>query len=148
MCRTSKKLAKLFKGPYTCLGELSDGNLKSVPMTGGRTITIHKNNCKLAPHRFQHLSFDDPEPESEDLEIPERDPFRFSAQDTPLLFDDTPDDTHDRTTPKPTDPLDPNPRNQDPPTEPPDPDLRDPKPEPGPAPLDAGLRQNDPPGPP
>ena len=89
----------------------------------------------------QHLNFDDPEPESEELEIPERDPFRFSAQDAPLLFDDTPDNTHDRTTPESTDPPDP-----DPPTEPPGP--RDPEPEPGPAPLDPGLRQDDPPGPP
>ena len=29
----SKKLAKPFKGPYSCLEELSNGNLKLVPMT-------------------------------------------------------------------------------------------------------------------
>ena len=29
----SKKLAKPFKGPYTCLEELSNGNLRLVPMT-------------------------------------------------------------------------------------------------------------------
>jgi len=34
-------------------------------MTGGRAISMHKNNCKLAPQRFQHLLFPDgtiPEP--------------------------------------------------------------------------------------
>ena len=32
-------------------------------MNGGRTITVHMNNCKLAPHRSQHLNFNDPEPD-------------------------------------------------------------------------------------
>ena len=44
-------------------------------MTGGRTITVHKNNCKLAPQRFQNLNFNDPEPEAEETEAPEPDPF-------------------------------------------------------------------------
>ena len=141
----SKKLAKPFKGPYTCLEELSNGNLKLVPMTGGRTITIHKNNCKLAPQRFQHLNFDDPETETDDNEAPESDPFRFSAQNPSVSFDDLTDYTPPGTNPEPTNPPDPLP--PDPPDT--DPTLApDPNPGPGPAPLDPGLRQNEPPGPP
>ena len=47
-----KKLAKPFKGPFTCLEELSNENIRLVPMNGGRTISVHKNDCKLAPHRL------------------------------------------------------------------------------------------------
>ena len=127
----SKKLAKPFKGPYTCIEELSNGNIRLVPMNGGRTISIHKNNCKLAPHRSQHLSFDEPEPTT-------RDPVRFSSIDAPVPFDDTPDDTpdnNDRTTPEPKEPPDPDPGEPDTPREP----------GPARAPLDLGLRQKRPP---
>ena len=139
----SKKLARPFKGPFSCLEELSNGNIRFVPLNGGQTITIHKNNCKLAPHRFQHLTFDETE---SDQELPDNDntisdPFRFSSIDCPTLFDDTHDDAFDntdRTTPEPE--------------EPPDPNREDPNaPVPGaaaPYPTDPGLRQNDPPGPP
>ena len=133
----SKKLAKPFKGPYTCLEEMSNGNLKLASMAGGRTITIHKNNCKLAPQRFQHLHFADPEPETNNTEQPDPDPFRFSAQDFPTFFDDSTNDTPKGTIPEPN--------------EPPDPDLpdpQDPDPEPEPGPLDPGLRHDEPPGPP
>ena len=55
----SKKLARPYKGPFICLEELSNGNLRLAPMNGGRTISVHKNHCKLAPHRLQHPNFND-----------------------------------------------------------------------------------------
>ena len=61
----SKKLARPFKGPFTGIEELSTGNIKLVPLNGGHTISVHKNNCKLAPHRSQHLTFDEPQPEQD-----------------------------------------------------------------------------------
>ena len=39
----SKKLARPCKGPFTCLEELSNGNIRLVPLNGGRSITAHKN---------------------------------------------------------------------------------------------------------
>ena len=84
-----------------------------------------------------YIHFDDPEPESEDTEQPETDPFRFSAQDFSPIFDDSPEDTHDGTIPEPNEPPDPVPS-----------DPQDPDPEPEPAPLDPRLRHDEPPGPP
>ena len=133
----SKKLAKPFKGPYICIEEMSNGNLKLAPMTGGRAISMHKNNCKLAPQGFQHLLFDDPDPETDQSEPPDPDPFRFSAQDFTPTLDDTTDDTPDGTIPEPNEPPDTNPPNP-----------QDPGPEPEPGPLDPRLRHEEPPGPP
>ena len=106
-------------------------------MNGGRTISVHKNNCKLAPHHSQHLNFDEPELDQNEILPTTGDPFRFSSFDALAPFDDTPDDTpdnnpNDRTTPEPE--------------EPPDPDLGEPdtppEPRPGRAPLDPELRQD------
>ena len=114
----SKKLAKPFKGPFTCIEELSNGNIKLVPINGGRTISVHKNNCKLAPHCSQHLSFDEPEPEQDipNPAVPTKDPFGFSSVNPPISFDDTPDDVtdnNDRMTPEPDKPPDPDPGEPD-----------------------------------
>ena len=149
----SKKLARPFKGPYTCLEELSNGNIRLAPLNGGRTISVHKNNCKLAPHRSQHLTFDESDT---DLERPETDadltisnPFRFSAIDCPTPVEDAHDDAlddRDRTPPEPVEPPDPGPDTDQ------HPDPEGPNtPAPGAAaryPADPGLRQTEPPGPP
>ena len=76
-----------------------------------------------------------------DPAVPTKDPFWFSSANPPISFDDTPDDVidnNDRMTPEPDEPPDPNPGEPDSP----------PVPEPARAPIDPGLRQNDPPGPP
>ena len=143
----SKKLARPFKGPFTCLEELSNENIRLAPLNGGRTITVHKNNCKLAPHRSQHLDFDEPEtdPELPSTDLTISNPFRFSSIDYPIPIDDAHDDAldnTDRTTPKPEEPPDPEPddEHEDPTAPVPGAAARDP--------LDPGLRQADPPGPP
>ena len=116
---------------------MSNGNLKLAPTTGGRTITMHKNNCKLAPQRFQHLLFSDPEPETDDSDQPDPEPFRFSAQDFTPTFDDTTDDTPEGTIPEPNEPPDDN-----------LPNPQDPEPDPEPDPIDPRLRHEEPPCPP
>ena len=117
--------ARPFKGPFSCLEELSNGNIRLVPLNGGRTITVHKNNCKLAPHCSQHLTFDETET---DLELPDTNtdptisnPFRFSSIDCPTPIDDAHDDAldnSDRTTTEPEEAPDPDPE--------PDPEQEDP----------------------
>ena len=108
---------------------------------------------KLAPHRSQHLTFNEPDT---DLERPETDadltisnPFRFSAIDCPTPVEDALDDAlddRDRTPPEPVEPPDPNPDTD----QHPDPEGSN-TPAPGAAaryPADPGLRQSEPPGPP
>ena len=99
---------------------------------------------RQASHRSQHLNFNDPEPEinieQEEDSASSKHPFRFSAFDSrDALYDDF---NYDRTTDEPHEPPD---THSDPPTpEPPE----DHDPETARAPLDPGLRQDEPPGPP
>ena len=51
--KTHRKLFRLYKGPYKCIGFGKNGNLLLEPMKGGNTISIHKNNCKMAPFHEQ-----------------------------------------------------------------------------------------------
>ena len=47
--KTHHKLFRPYKGPYKCIGLGKNGNLLLEPMKGGKTILIHKSNCKMAP---------------------------------------------------------------------------------------------------
>ena len=49
------KLAHTWKGPYVCLEHLQHNNLLIKPLNGRKTEKVHKNLCKLAPFRDQHL---------------------------------------------------------------------------------------------
>ena len=83
----SKKMSKPFKGPYVCLQEGKNGNLHLLPIGGGRTIHVHKNNCKLAPYRSQHLlAHEDPDlPEDNSPLPPSKNRFKYSAFDPQIL---------------------------------------------------------------
>ena len=45
--KTHRKLFRPYKGPYKCIGFGKNGNLLLEPIRGGKTISIHKNNCCL-----------------------------------------------------------------------------------------------------
>ena len=87
----SKKLAKPYKGPYVCLHEGKNGNLHLLPIGGGKTIHVHKNNCKLAPYRSQHLLANEPDPDAKTnpLSLPST-KFKYSSFDPPLPGDEEP----------------------------------------------------------
>ena len=53
--RVSFKLAHTWKGPYVCVEHLPHNNLLIKPLNGRKTEKVHKNLCKLAPFRDQHL---------------------------------------------------------------------------------------------
>jgi len=53
------KLAPSFKGPYIINKILKNNNLLLDPVNGSKQRTVHKNNCKLADFRHQHLIFDE-----------------------------------------------------------------------------------------
>ena len=57
--KISFKLAHTWKGPYICLEHLPNNNLRIKPLSGRKIETVHKNLCKLAPFRFQHLRMND-----------------------------------------------------------------------------------------
>ena len=40
------KFANRFKGPYVIVAFLGNNNLQLKPLHGGKTIRVHKNNCK------------------------------------------------------------------------------------------------------
>ena len=91
----SKKLAKPFKGPFVCIANKQNDTIKLVPISGGRPISTHVNNCKLAPYREQHLLFSEPSTGDEiDKSIAHPDPnfFRYSKHDSSPspLEDDSP----------------------------------------------------------
>ena len=56
----SYKLAQQWQGPYICIGFLKHNNLLIKPLKGGKLKKVHKNNCKLATFRDQHLRINDP----------------------------------------------------------------------------------------
>ena len=47
--------AHTWKGPYVCVEHLQHNNLLIKPLNGRKTEKVHKNLCKLAPFRDQHL---------------------------------------------------------------------------------------------
>ena len=91
----SKKLAKPFKGPFVCIANKQNDTIRLVPIAGGRPISTHVNNCKLAPYREQHLLFSEPNSGGEtDKSNAPSDPniFRYSKHDSSPspLEDDSP----------------------------------------------------------
>ena len=56
----SYKLAQQWQGPYVCIGLLKHNNLLIKLLKGGKLKRVHKNNCKLATFRDQHLRINDP----------------------------------------------------------------------------------------
>ena len=93
----SKKLAKPFKGPYVCILVKPNNTIKLVPISGGRPISTHINNCKLAPYRDQHLLFSEPSVNNEETTstaVPDPNFFRYSKHDSDSFpfNDDSPSD--------------------------------------------------------
>ena len=91
----SKKLAKPFKGPFVCVANKQNDTIRLVPIAGGRPISTHVNNCKLAPYREQHLLFSEPDSQGKANDSDTHsDPniFRYSNHDSSpsLLEDDSP----------------------------------------------------------
>ena len=53
------KFAKRFKGPYVIVAFLDNNNLQLQPIQGGKTICVHKNNCKKGTMRNPSLRLND-----------------------------------------------------------------------------------------
>ena len=49
------KLAQPFKGPFICIEILKNNNVPLTPLSGGKVIHTHKDNCKIVPLRPNHL---------------------------------------------------------------------------------------------
>ena len=70
-------------------------SIKLVPIAGGRPISTHVNNCKLAPYRELHLLFSEPSSGDEvdkSITYPDANVFRYSKHDSSPspLEDDSP----------------------------------------------------------
>ena len=59
--RIHHKFAKRYRGPYICLNAERDV-LDLRPLSGGKMIQVHKNNCKLGSLREQLFDFSDTTP--------------------------------------------------------------------------------------
>ena len=74
-----RKIARQFKGPFVCVRLLPNNNLELKPLSGRKLLKTHVNLCKLLPHRFQLLRFNDltslppfpPAPQKEEGQAPE-----------------------------------------------------------------------------
>ena len=117
----SFKLSNKWKGPYICLKHLEHNNLLIKAINGRKLEKVHKNLCKPADVRFEHLRLIDTHPllEAKDQVLP-------SAPASPPVHDDAVFD----------DPILPaagriEPRDEDPVPPPPDPDHELPPPQPG-----------------
>ena len=53
------KFANRFKGPYIIVAFLANNNLQLQPIHGGKTICVHKNNCKKGTMRNPSLRLND-----------------------------------------------------------------------------------------
>ena len=53
------KFAKRFMGPYIIVAFLENNNLQLQPIHGGKTIHVHKNNCKKGAMRNPSLRIND-----------------------------------------------------------------------------------------
>ena len=80
-----------------CILVKSNNTIKLVPISGGRPISTHINNCKLAPYRDQHLLFSETSANSKNATstaVPDPNFFRYSKLDlgASLNDDDSPSD--------------------------------------------------------
>ena len=86
--KTHRKLFRLYKGPYKCIGISKNSNLLLEPMKGGKTISVHKNNCKMAPFRekfFDLLRMEEHhQTKKPGRPIPTSRLFRYSAFEGPV----------------------------------------------------------------
>ena len=60
--KISYKLANKWKGPYICLQHLEHNNLLVKLIAGRKVEKVHKNLCKPADFRLEHLRVDDTHP--------------------------------------------------------------------------------------
>ena len=85
--KTHRKLFRPYKGPYKCIGLGKNGNLLLEPMKGGKSISVHKNNCKMAPFReqfFDLLRMEEPsQTRKPGRPVPTSRHIRYSAFDNP-----------------------------------------------------------------
>ena len=118
-----KKLAQPFKGPFICVEILKNNNIALNPLSGGKIIHTHIDNCKIVPLRPDHLILN-PLPSLSNIPSTAND-FCYSDH-TAKTFDSTDEDN------APTPPS--RPPTARPPSPPPPPSPPDPAPSPPSAP--------------
>ena len=105
--KSHRKLFRPYKGLFKCIGFGKNGNLILEPMKGGKTLSVHKNNCKMAPFREQFydlITENEPTPQRiSSRRVPNAKLFKYSAFDNPNILNfeanqprqDDPDDRGD-----------------------------------------------------
>ena len=111
------KFAKRFKGPYVIVAFLENNNMQLQPIHGGKTIRVHKNNCKKGTKRNPSLRLNDTSKNLTERQV-ERDmspdphnhifhPSLLDDDDIIIPIDaDSPDEESNPRTPPPPSPID------------------------------------------
>ena len=86
----SYKLAQQWQGPYICIGLLKHNNLLIKPLKGGKHKKVHKNNCKLATFRDQHLRINGPTTNTNPCVNSTRQKVKVPSYFQPSQFDNDP----------------------------------------------------------
>ena len=129
-----KKLAQPFKGPFICVEILKNNNIALNPLSGGKIIHTHIDNCKVVPLRPDHLILN-PLPTPLSNAASTANDFCYSEH-AAKTFDGTDEDNAPTPPPRPPNSRSPSPP---PPPSPPDPTPRSP-PAPSPPPPDRRNR--------